>query len=122
MAHFAEINNENLVIRVLVTDNSMPKEGLTWLKKTYGGKWIKTSYNTQAGEHALGGTPLRKNYAGAGYTYDLERDAFISPSPYSSWLLDEETCSWVAPVNKPDEENSYKWNEEIIDWELIPIE
>lgn len=96
MAHFAEINEHNKVLRVVITDNQMPNEGLDWLLETFGGRWIQTSYNTYAGEHALGGTPLRKNYAGIGYTYDEVRDAFIPPKPTEDGILDEETCLWVV--------------------------
>jgi hypothetical protein len=97
MAHFAEIDKNNTVVRVLVTDNNMPNEGLDFLIQNLGGRWIQTSYNTLGGEHLLGGTPLRKNFAGIGYTYDAERDAFIAPRPEGEWVLDEETCTWVEP-------------------------
>lgn len=96
MAHFAEINENNEVTRVLVTDNQMPNEGLDWLLETFGGRWVQTSYNTYAGVHALGGNPLRKNYAGIGYVYDESRDAFIPPKPTEDAILDEETCLWVV--------------------------
>ena len=91
MAHFAEIDENNIVTRVLVVDDANENDGQTFLAETcnLGGTWIKTSYNTQGGVHSNGGTPLRKNYAGIGYTYDSERDAFISPKPFASWVLDE---------------------------------
>ena len=82
--------------------------------------WIQTSYNTQGGKHKLGGTPLRKNYAGIGYTYDSQRDAFIPPCPYASWVLDEDTCMHKSPVDMPDDGKVYLWNEELVDWEEQP--
>lgn len=97
MAHFAEIDSDNIVLRVLVTDNNMPNEGHDWLIQTFGGRWIKTSFNTYGGQHKLGGTPVRKNYAGIGFTYDEQRDAFIPPKLSDTAVLDEETCLWVEP-------------------------
>lgn len=97
MAHWAEIDENNIVRRVSVGNNDDADEGYEWLIKNLGGTWIKTSYNTYAGKHLLGGTPLRKNYAGVGFTYDAQRDAFIPPQPDSSWTLDEETCTWIQP-------------------------
>jgi len=100
MAHFAEIDENNIVVRVLVTDNNDPNgdEGYQWLINTFGGRWVKTSYNTLAGVHVLGGTPFRKNYAGVGYTYDEQRDAFIPPKPENidgiEFILNEDTCLW----------------------------
>lgn len=116
MAHFAEINNENIVLRVLVTDNSIPDEGLSWLESRLGGRWVKTSYNTKAGEHLLGGTPLRKNFAGVGFSYDDERDAFIPPKPFESWVLNEETCLWQPPIPMPEDGKFYEWDEESTSW------
>jgi hypothetical protein len=83
------------------------------------GDWIQTSYNTRGGQHTLGGTPLRKNYAGIGYTYNAQLDAFIPPKPYASWVLDEETCLWNAPVARPTD-GRYKWNEDSLMWEEYP--
>lgn len=103
MAHWAEIDNNNIVVRVLVTDNEQPDEGYQWLIDNLGGRWIKTSYNTYAGVHKLGGTPLRKNYAGIGFIYDEERDAFIPPKPEGvGWNLNEETCLWENPLIEED--------------------
>lgn len=117
MAHFAEIDNNNVVIRVVVTDNEMPNEGHDWLVENLGGTWVKTSYNTQAGVHLLGGTPFRKNFAGVGMTYDADRDAFIPSRPFDSWVLDEETCLWKAPKERPiSDEVTYVWSEEQLDW------
>jgi hypothetical protein len=107
MAHWAEIDENNIVVRVLVGSNDDPDEGYAWLIENLGGTWIKTSYNTQGGIHAVGGTPLRKNYAGIGFTYDEQRDAFIPPKPEQTqtltgkpivWELDENTCTWLRKV------------------------
>jgi hypothetical protein len=97
MAHWAEIDENNIVLRVTVGDNNDPAgdEGYQWLVDNLGGTWIKTSYNTNGGVHELGGVPLRKNYASPGYTYDTVRDAFIPPMPEEgNWVLNEETCLW----------------------------
>ncbi len=95
MAHWAEINNNNIVVQVLVTSNDTFDEGYQMLIDTFGGIWVKTSYNTFRGIHKTGGNPLRKNYAGVGYTYDEIRDAFIPPKPsIGEWTLDEDTCDW----------------------------
>jgi len=123
MAHFAEVNEENIVTRVLVVDNSEENNGQVFLADTLGlgGTWIKTSYNTFGGVHSNGGTPLRKNYAGIGYSYDENRDAFIPPKPYNSWILNEDTCLWEAPVAYPQDENIYNWNEQTLSWDLTTI-
>lgn len=118
MAHFAKINKENIVENVIVADT---KE---WCESVLGGEWIQTSYNTYRGVHNKGGEPLRKNFASVGYTYDRERDAFIPPQPYPSWLLDEETCNWVPPIPRPDlpDETSVLlrvWDEENRNWKII---
>jgi hypothetical protein len=126
MAHFAEIDSNNIVTRVLVVDNSQEDNGQDFLANTLGlgGTWIKTSYNTQGGVHTNGGTPFRKNYAGIGYTYDSARDAFIPPKPYNSWVLNEETCLWNAPTPMPVEEGKmYRWDEDTTSWiEITPGE
>jgi hypothetical protein len=80
------------------------------------GEWIQTSYNTVGGEHKLGGTPLRKNYAGIGFTYDRVKDAFIPPKPFASWVLNEDTCLWDAPVVMPDDGKIYVWDEATTNW------
>lgn len=116
MAHFAKLDENNLVTQIIVTDNEMPNEGLDWLQKNLPGIWIQTSYNTFAGEHSHGKTPLRKNFAGIGFTYDKKLDAFIPPKPYNSWILDKETCQWQAPIPMPTDENNYIWDEESGDW------
>jgi len=95
MAHFAEIDENNIVLRVLVTDNNEPDEGYQWLVDNLGGTWVKTSYNTSGGKHLLGGTPFRKNFAGIGWVYDAERDAFRPLKPKEGeWVLNEDTCFW----------------------------
>lgn len=115
MAHFAEIIN-GVVERVIVADT---KE---WCENNLGGTWVQTSYNTHGGVHALGGTPLRANYAGIGYTYDAEADVFYAPQPYASWILNTTSYLWEAPVAYPEDGSVYTWNEETTSWELIPTE
>jgi hypothetical protein len=111
MSHFAEIDENNVVLRVLVGDNDMPNEGYDWFVENLGGTWIKTSYNGS----------IRKNYAGIGYTYNEELDAFIPPKPYESWILNESTCLWQSPIPQPQDGRAYEWNEESLLWvELEP--
>ena len=124
MAHFAEVDENNIVTRVLVVDNANEENGQEFLAETLGlgGTWIKTSYNTSGGVHNNGGTPLRKNYAGIGYSYDAERDAFIPPKPYNSWLLNDETCLWDAPTPMPVEEGKmFRWDEDTTSWVEVTI-
>jgi len=116
MSHFAKLDENKIV--TFVTVGRQEDDGLeAELSERTGDVYKQTSYNTSGGVHSLGGTPFRKNYAGIGYTYDAERDAFISPKPYDSWLLVEETAQWEAPVAYPDDGLMYSWNEELIDWE-----
>ena len=121
MAHFAEIDEQGVVLRVLVVDNAQENDGQNFLANTLGlgGTWVKTSYNTSGGVHTAGGTPFRKNYAGIGYTYDSGRDAFISPKPFASWILNEDTCIWNAPVAMPTDGERYTWNEETTSWDQV---
>jgi len=119
MAHWAELDENNIVTRVLVGSNEDPDEGYQWLIDNLGGTWVKTSYNTQGGVHSLGGTPLRKNYAGIGYSYDADRDAFIPPKPFNSWLLNEDTCLWDAPTPYPTDGKMYRWVEEDLNWQEV---
>ena len=112
MAHFAQLDENNIVTRVLVIDQETINTGAFGDPQTF----IQTSYNTYGGVHILGGTPLRKNYAGIGYTYDSVRDAFISPKPYDSWTLNEETCCWEPPTPMPSDDKIYHWNEETLSW------
>jgi len=121
MSHFAKLDENNIVTFVTVgrdEDDGLEAE----LSERTGDIYKQTSYNTQGGVHSLGGTPFRKNYAGIGFSYDAERDAFISPKPYESWLLVEETCQWEAPVAYPDDGLMYSWNEELTDWEATEFE
>jgi len=131
MSHWAELDNNNIVTRVLVGDNNDPNgdEGYQMLIENLGGTWVKTSYNAIAGKRMNPETNkitdepgFRKNYAGIGYTYDSERDAFIPPAPYASWILNEETCTWSSPIEMPIEENKiFRWNESTVSWESHDI-
>jgi len=121
MAYFAEIDNTNTVTRVLAVPDSEQDRGQDFLAIDLGlgGTWIQTSYNTRGGVHTNGGTPLRKNYAGIGYTYDAGRDAFIPPKPFPSWLLDETTCLWDAPTPYPTDGAMYRWDEDTLAWVAV---
>ena len=112
MAHFAKVNG-GIVEQVIVAE----LEFFDTFVDSSPGEWIQTSYNTHGGVHKTGGTPLRKNYAGIGYTYDAQKDAFIPPKPFNSWTLDEETCLWEAPVQQPTD-GVYEWNEQEQNWVL----
>jgi len=114
MAHFAQIDETNTVVQVIVAEQDFIDSGAVGDPT----KWIQTSYNTQGGIHTQGGTPLRKNYAGIGYTYDSDLDAFIPPKPFNSWVLDEESCLWEAPVAYPGDEQVYQWDEDTLSWIL----
>jgi hypothetical protein len=114
MSHFAKIDNNNIVTQVIVAEQNFINSGMLGNPS----KWIQTSYNTYAGQHPEG-RPLRKNYAGIGFTYDNVRDAFIPPKPYSSWLLNEETCLWESPTPYPNDGNVYVWNEDTTSWDLV---
>lgn len=118
MAHFAELNNDNVVIRtikvhndVITDENGVEKEslGIEFCKNLYGGRWIQTSYNDT----------FRKNYATSGWTYDPDLDAFFGPQPYPSWILNKETCWWEAPVAYPEDGLIYRWNETTVSWEEV---
>jgi len=111
MGHFAKVNN-GIVEQVIVAE----PEFFETFVDTSPGQWIQTSYNTRGGVHTNGGTPLRKNFAGIGFTYDAGRDAFIPPKPFSSWLLNDDTCLWDAPVAMPTEGGPYKWDESTLSW------
>jgi hypothetical protein len=117
MSHFAQIDGNNIVTQVIVIEQDVVNTGL------FGdpNSWIQTSYNTSGGIHLLGGTPLRKNYAGIGYTYDSTRDAFIPPKPFNSWTLNETTCLYEAPTPMPDDGKMYSWNEETTSWTEITM-
>jgi hypothetical protein len=111
MSHFAKVEN-GVVTQVIVIEQDVLNLG-HWGDPA---SWVQTSYNTQGGVHIQGGTPLRKNYAGIGYTYDSVRDAFIPPKPYTSWLLDEDTCLWNAPTAMPTDGKHYQWRESTTSW------
>jgi hypothetical protein len=124
MASFAKIGIGNKVEQVLVVHNNVAtseQAGVEFLQNLYGSRdtWIQTSYNTYGGVHRLGGTPFRKNFAGVDYTYDQIRDAFIPKKPFNSWILNETTCLWEAPVAYPDDDNKYTWNETNQTWDLV---
>jgi hypothetical protein len=115
VAHFAKLDENNIVTFVTVGRQEDDGKEAELCART-GDVYKQTSYNTHGGVHALGGTPLRKNYAGIGYTYDAGRDAFIPPKPYASWLLNETTCLWDAPVAYPDDGKRYSWDEATTSW------
>ena len=127
MAHYAFLDENNIVTEVIVGKDEN-EDNIDW-EVQYGnfrGQTCKqTSYNTQGGVHGLGGTPLRKNYAGIGYTYDSQRDAFIPPKPFASWQLNEDSCLWEAPTPYPTDVGTaeapkrYVWNEETVSWKLV---
>lgn len=121
MAHFAEIDENNIVVRVLVVDDINAENGQDFLANELGlgGTWIQTSYNTKSNEHLLGGTPLRGNYAGIGYTYNAELDMFLSPKPFESWTLNESIAGWDPPVSMPTDGKMYEWVEANLAWEEV---
>tara|TARA_R110002167_G_scaffold150164_2_gene343761 strand:- start:116 stop:481 length:366 start_codon:yes stop_codon:yes gene_type:complete len=121
MAHFAEIGLNNTIVRVIVVHNNelldgdgveQESIGAEFCKNLFGGTWVQTSYNGN----------IRKNFAGEGFTYDSGRDAFIPPKPFPSWVLDEDTCLWSAPVTMPVDENSYTWDEDSLSWQVDTAE
>jgi len=124
MAYFAEIDKNNFVLRVIAVSNAdtanedgveVESLGINFCCNLLGGHWVQTSYNTKGGQHPEG-RPLRKNYAGIGFTYDAIRDAFIPPKPYVSWVLNENTCRWDAPVPYPTDDKMYRWDEPTTSW------
>jgi len=115
VAHFAKVENGK-VVNVIVAEQDVIDSGI------FGHGWVQTSYNTLGGQHPEG-RPLRKNYAGIGYTYDEQRDAFIPPQSYPSWLLNEDTCLWDPPVAMPTDGGLYAWNESTLSWDAVaPVE
>jgi hypothetical protein len=120
MAHFAELNENNEVLRVVVIANpelldengdEQESLGISFCNTLFGGTWKQTSYNNN----------IRKNFAGIGFIYDSGRDAFIPPKPYASWVLNETTCQWEAPTTRPDDGNMYEWNEETTSWDQVNV-
>ena len=123
MAHFAKLGTGNIVETVSSVSNDIAtteQAGVDFLNNLYNTRdvWKQTSYNTFAGQHNLGGTPLRKNYAEIGGRYDSSRDAFIPPKNFKSWILNEETCRWEPPVAYPDDGKDYIWNETTKQWDV----
>lgn len=121
MAHYAFLDDNNIVVEV-INGKHENEDGVDW-ETRYGNmrgmRCVRTSFNTTAGTHVAGGTPFRKNYAGIGYKYDSQRDAFIPPQPHSSWTLNETTCLWEPPVSYPDDGQMYIWHEANTSWGLI---
>ena len=122
MSHFAEIDKDNIVQRVIAAKQDFIDSGAVG----DANNWVQTSFNTRGGVHYApnsnepdGGIALRKNYAGKGYTYDKTRDAFVPPKPHLSWVLDEDTCQWDAPTPMPEDDKMYKWDEDTTSWEEI---
>jgi hypothetical protein len=115
MAHFAELNENNIVTQVITVNNNelldngveSESKGIAFCKSLFGGNWVQTSYNGS----------IRFNYAGIGYSYDKELDAFIAPKPFDSWVLDETTCSWIPPIQRPNNDFSLIWDEENLEWQ-----
>ena len=114
MSHFAKVV-DGIVTQVIVAE---PEFFQTFVDSSPG-EWIQTSYNTYGGQHRNGGTPLRKNYAGIGYSYDRTKDAFIPPKPYPSWVLNDETCLWGAPTPMPTDDKFYEWDETTTSWKEV---
>lgn len=123
MGHYAFLDGNNIVTEV-ITGKDEGQDGINW-EQWYGefrGQVCKrTSYNTSGGVHSSGGTPFRKNYAGIGYTFDEARDAFIPPKPFASWVLNEDTCLWEAPVAYPNDGKFYSWDEEAQNWVEVAL-
>ena len=131
MAHFAQIDNTNKVVQVIVVDTKdtsdafgVEKEyiGEAFCERLFGGLWKKTSYNTQAGVNSRGGEALRGNYAGIGYTYDPTNDVFYPEQPFASWTISAPTWTWTAPVAMPTDGKMYTWNEETKAWDEVKVE
>jgi hypothetical protein len=124
MAHYALLDEDNVVTEVIVGVHESQliegKDPETWYGEFRGQVCKRTSYNTRGGQHPKG-RPLRKNYAGIGFTYDEDRDAFIPPKPFDSWTLNEDTCLWDAPVPYPNDGNTYTWDEDAGDWVEITL-
>lgn len=120
MAHFAQLDNTNTVTQVIVVNNSelmengseSEQKGIEFCKSLFGAdtNWVQTSYNGN----------IRKNYAGIGFTFDADKNAFIAPKPYASWVLNEETCQWQSPVVMPDDGKPYRWDEDTVSWVEVP--
>jgi hypothetical protein len=120
MAHYARVEN-GIVAQVIVADREFIESGAVGDPA----QWIQTSYNTQGGVHTMGGTPLRKNYAGVGFLYLDEYDAFVPPKPHTSWVLKEDATGWEPPITRPTDGKNYIWDESILNWKesesVLPI-
>ena len=114
MSHFAKVV-DGKVTQVIVAE---PEFFQTFVDSSPG-EWLQTSYNTHGGQHSNGGTPLRKNYAGVGYSYDRTKDAFIPPKPFASWVLNDDTCLWDAPTPMPTDDKVYEWDETTTSWKEV---
>ena len=126
MAHFAKLGVGNIVEQVIVVSNDIAtteQAGVDFINKLYNTRdvWKQTSYNTIGGIHSSNGIPFRKNFAGIGYHYNEDKDAFIAPKPFNSWILNEDTCVWEAPVDMPHDNNMYYWNESTLTWDLVEV-
>lgn len=129
MAHYAFLDENNIVTEVIVGKDE-GEDGIDW-EQHYGQfrnqPCKRTSYNTHGNVHLTGGVPFRKNYAGIGYTYNPDIDAFVPPKPFDSWVLDNDTAQWEAPVAMPEDAGTgdppkmYQWNEETISWEVVSL-
>ena len=120
MAHYAFLDEHYVVTEVIVGKDESNYDWEAHYGQFRGQLCKRTSYNTRGGVHSEGGTPFRKNYAGIGYTYDPQRDAFIPPKPFASWLLDETTCLWAAPTPMPTDGKMYRWDEDTTSWIETP--
>ena len=128
MAHFAQLDENNIVLQIIVVNNNellnengveSEQKGIDFCTSLFGGVWVQTSYNTLGGLHANGGTPLNKNYAGIGYSWD--GTGFAAPQPFASWTLDKETYLWTAPVAMPTDGKPYTWNEDSKSWDEVTL-
>ena len=129
MAHFAELDENNIVLREIVVSDADAINGEVFCNNLLDGNWKQTSYNTHGGVHYApdsqipdDGVALRKNYAGVGCVFDEVRDAFMTPQPYPSWTLEEDTCWWEPPIPKPSDDSGgyYEWDEPTVNWVYIP--
>ena len=119
MAYYALLDQNNIVVQVISGKDEGGEIDWEAYYSNFTGKNCKrTSYNSCCGEHLTGKECFRKNFAGIGFTYDKYRDAFIPPKPYNSWVLDQQTCTWKAPIDRPNDENTYIWNENTLSWEI----
>lgn len=120
MAHYAFLDANNVVVEVITGCEDESTDWEAFYGDVRGLRCKRTSYNTFGGVHLNGGEPFRKNYAGIGFVYDESRDAFIPERPYPSWVLNETTCQWEAPIALPDTDNVYRWDEDTLEWVVVP--